>query len=81
MGDIFNAMKIEDKKHREQRLVKAENFDFTDFVKHTDWHWARPLGEGKLDYWPSKAKWRYANKNYHGTEQDLRNFINKRVAK
>lgn len=31
------------------------------FKKCTDWHWQATVDGDLLDYWPSKAKWRYRN--------------------
>lgn len=79
MGEIFNAMKEADKERRHKNLENAESLDFSDFTKHSQWHWSRMLREGRLDYWPTKNKWRY-DKMYFGTAKDLRNFVNKRIA-
>lgn len=78
MGDIFNAMKDEDKERRHERKEKANSMDFSDFIKHTDWHWSRMVQAGRIDYWPTKNKWRMNGKNYFGTPQDLKNFVEKR---
>ncbi len=79
MGDVFNAMREDDKVRRHNNLEKAEAIDFDDFTKHTQWHWSRLLEDKRLDYWPTKNKWKY-DKMYFGTAQDLRNFVDKRIA-
>lgn len=79
MGDIFNAMKDADKERRHKNKEIADAMDFSDFKKHTEWHWSRPMSEGRLDYWPTKNKWRYNDKNYSGTAGDLKRFIANRL--
>jgi len=73
MGEVFNAMKQADKERRENNLDKA---DLSGFTKHTYYHYSMTLQEKRLDYWPSKNKWRWNNKTYHGNVQQ---FIKKRL--
>ena len=72
MGDTFNAMKEADKERRNKNLAQA---DTAGFKKHTEYHYSCNLKGERLDYWPSKNKWRWKNKIYHGS---VKNFIKTR---
>ena len=72
MGEIWRALKASDARRKQKNLEKA---DLTGFTKHTEWHYSCALQGDRLDYWPTKNKWRWRNQNYHG---DVQSFIKKR---
>lgn len=41
------------------------------WVRHTDWHWQVRLGGDLLDYWPSRAKWRWRGVTKVGPRKEL----------
>lgn len=44
--------------------------------KHSEYHWTIKVDTGTLDYWPTKHKWRWKDKNYQGASyQDVLTFI------
>lgn len=43
-----------------------------DWHKFTDWHWRIEIDGKRLDYWPSKRKWRFENELHTG---DVEQFI------
>ena len=72
MGEIFNAMRQHDKERRERNLKAA---DPTGWTIHTDVHWSRDLAGSRLDYWPSRNKFRWKGKTHCG---DVQGFIHNR---
>lgn len=72
MGDIFNAMRERDKERRWANHAKA---DPTGWTQHSDVHWSRELKGHRLDYWPTKNKFRYKGRTMTG---DVVGFIRKR---
>lgn len=47
------------------RAHRARNTkEFDGFTRHTDYHWSTKVCGGRLDFYPSQNKWRYANKTY-----------------
>lgn len=78
MGEVFRLMTKMKKERRAAKLKDAQPF-LSAFKKHTEWHYATMLQGEVLDYWPSTGKWRWKYKNYHGTIEDLLNFIEKRL--
>lgn len=74
MGEIFNAMKRQDKERRERNLSNA-NVD--GFVRHTAHHYSRDLNGDRLDYWPSRNRFRWRGKTHTG---DVHGFIRNRTA-
>ena len=69
MREIFNAMREQDKKRKAQNLSAA---DPTGWTVHTNTHWSRELCGHRLDYWPSRNKFRWKGKTYCG---DVVGFI------
>lgn len=57
-------------RHRVQKIKETEPPE--GWTKHTQWHWSRILNGKKLDFWPTKDKWRYEDQNYFG---DVDKFI------
>jgi len=47
------------------------------FEQRSQWHWQRRIGDLLLDYWPSKAKWRFRDQNHVGTWKELLVFVEK----
>lgn len=72
MGEIYNAMKKRDKERKKRNLAAANPKGWT---KHTEYHWSQDLNGSRLDYWPSKNKFRYKGKIMHG---DVEGFIKNR---
>ena len=66
------AMKGGAKLRRERNLQGADPEGWT---KHTEWHWSRDLCGSRLDYWPSRNRFRWKGKTYSG---DVKGFIRKR---
>lgn len=48
------------------------------FTKHTIWHYSTVLDGDRLDYWPTKNKWRWRDKNYVGAPHQMEGFLKKR---
>ncbi len=74
MGDFFNDLKEHNKARRHKNLEEAQKSEI-DWTKHTPWHWSITLQDDRLDYWPTKNKFRWRNRTYHGTVDA---FIRKR---
>lgn len=79
MAEIFNAMREADKERRHANLEAAGDIA-PRFTQHTPWHWSITCDGDRLDYWPSKNKWRWRDKSYTGTPKDLLHFVAKREA-
>jgi len=74
MGEIFRDMRDADKKRRAENLANALNHKDR-FRICSAYHWQYELQDDLLDYYPTKNKWRWRNKNYHG---DVIGFISNR---
>lgn len=74
MGEIFNAMREDNKRRREENLAKANPEGWT---QHTEYHWSRTLNGKRLDYYPSKNKFVYNGTTSVG---NVENFIKKTMA-
>ena len=72
MGEFFNALRERDKQRKARNLRAA---DPTGFTQHTAYHWSCELQGHRLDYWPSRNKWRWRGRTYTG---DVRGFIRQR---
>lgn len=75
MAEVFRDMTEADKQRRHANL-KAAQKSILPWTKHTDVHWSLDLQGDRLDYWPTKNKFRWRNKTYHG---GVTGFINKRM--
>lgn len=51
---------------------KAKKRKLVDWMKHTPYHWQTYIGGERLDYWPSKRKWRFRDETRKG---DVEKFI------
>lgn len=75
--EIYDIMKEHSKQKfdadRARFLVEAINNDDGGWTQHTEYHWSRMIAGHKLDYWPSRKKWRYRGKVSRG---DVLKFIN-----
>lgn len=69
MGDVFRAMREADKERRERNLAAANPDGWT---IHCATHWSRDLCGDRLDYWPSRNKFRWRGKTRCG---DVEGFI------
>jgi hypothetical protein len=72
MAEIFNAMREADKERRQRNLASA---DQTGWTVHSAVHWSRDLAGHRLDYWPSRNKFRWLGFTYCG---DVNGFIRNR---
>lgn len=45
------------------------------FTRFTEWHWQIRVAGDLLDFWPSKDKWRWRNKNYTGNAKAVLEFV------
>ena len=75
MGEIFRAMDKSDKERRERNLEDAYANADGGWTMHGTYHWSRDLLGDRLDYWPSRQKFRWRGKNYHG---NVEGFIRNR---
>jgi len=71
MAEIFNSMRKHDKERRAKHLDDAQQSQIP-WTKHTEWHWSTTLNECRLDYWPSRTRFRYQGKTMVG---DVEGFI------
>ncbi len=78
MGEIFNAMRDMDRERRERNLSEAIANMEDGWEYHTAWHWSRTLDGSRLDYWPSRNRFRWKGKTHCG---DVMGFIRKRTPK
>lgn len=63
---------------RERFLAEAHRDNDGGWTIHTDYHWSRDLKGHRLDYWPSRKKFRYRGRTRRG---DVMRFIeNKEMA-
>lgn len=76
MGDLFNAHREYDRERREHNLARAEEERTEEWRVHSPYHWARLLQGKRLDYWPSRNKWRWKDRTYTG---DITGFIRNRT--
>lgn len=75
MAEIFNDMRAADKERRHRNLASA---DATGWTVHCDTHWSRDLAGHRLDYWPSRHRFRWKGRTYTG---DVNGFIRNREQK
>ena len=83
MADIWRDIKAywRVKRNKNLKEAKATILNGVLFTKHTEYHYSLryPLQGERLDYWPSRNKWRWKNRNYTGTPHDLQQFVSKRA--
>lgn len=72
MGEVFRDMRSVNAARRSRNLDSADSVDDGNWIKHTNYHWSRKIGDKRLDYWPSKNKWRICGKTMHG---DIGSFL------
>ena len=48
------------------------SFNTTGFFRHTPYHYSTTLRGDRLDWWPTKSKWRWRDETYTG---DVHQFI------
>ena len=66
MGDTFRLMREADAKRRQKNLDDALAKSRHLWVRHTEWHWSILLLGNRVDYWPSRNKWRWRGKTRFG---------------
>jgi hypothetical protein len=76
MSDTFREMTKYDKERRQRNLEHHQQSKLP-WHKFTQWHWRIDLQGDSLDLWPSKNKWRWRGKMYHG---DVEAFISNRMS-
>ena len=82
MGDVFRSYRQAIRERRCQNaeynagqlLADGDNV----WVRHCETHWSTTLNGNRLDYWPSRCKWRWRGKTYTG---DVFGFISNRKDK
>lgn len=65
MGDIFRGMTEADRKRRYENLEEAKKSTLP-WTRHTEYHWSLDLNGERVDYWPTKNKFRYQGTMYYG---------------
>jgi len=65
MAHVFREWSKLDKERKRRNLKNAERSTLK-WMKHTKYHWSIMVGEDRLDYWPSRDKFRYKGHTYHG---------------
>lgn len=75
MAEVFRDMREHDRQRRQRNLENAYASGTDGWTVHHETHWSRMLQGHKLEYWPSKNKWRWLNKTYTG---DVHGFIKNR---
>lgn len=74
---IYDVMKSHSKKKfdedRKRFLEEAKDSSVNDggWTIHTEFHWSRMLDGHRLDYWPSRKKFRYRGKVRRGDVNKL----------
>ena len=77
MGAVFRAMRDHDALRRRTNLARnAEKLDDS-WTVHREDHWSKTLLGDRLDYWPSRNKFRWRGKTMTG---DVFGFIRNREA-
>lgn len=72
MREVFDDMREHSRRRRKRNMEVANP---AGWMLHTQWHWSRILDGYRLDYWPSKNKWKYKGKIEQG---DIIGFIKRR---
>lgn len=72
MKEVFSDMREHSRRRRKRNIEVANP---AGWMLHTQWHWSRTLDGHRLDYWPSKNKWKYKSKIQQG---DIIGFIKHR---
>jgi hypothetical protein len=75
MGEIFNAMREHDRERRSRNLENAWANGTNGWTVHREDHWSRDLLGDRLDYWPTRNKFRWRDKTRSG---DVEGFVRKR---
>jgi hypothetical protein len=75
MGEIFNAMREHDRERRTRNLENAFAEGTDGWTVHTPIHWSRDLLGDRIDYWPTRNKFRWRRKTRTG---NVKGFIDKR---
>jgi hypothetical protein len=78
MGDFYREWEAEKKRRREENLKEAEQQRDEGWTVHSEFHWSRVLCGDKLDYWPSRNKFRWRDKTHVGG--NVKGFIRNREA-
>jgi hypothetical protein len=78
MGELFRAWEDYKRDRREKNLENAFASGTNGWTVHTPVHWSRTLLGERLDYWPSKKKFRWRGKNRFGTVEEIEGFIRNR---
>lgn len=80
MGATFRAWRSHMKDVRQKNLNAAQELvKGFDWCKHTEYHFSTILANARLDYWPSRNKWRWNNKTFFGNHSHLQSFMHNRT--
>ncbi|QIG66083.1 hypothetical protein PQB35_gp27 [Ochrobactrum phage vB_OspP_OH] len=71
-SEYYRDLKDYHKQRRERNWRKADD---TGWNVHTPYHWSRDLNGSKIDYWPTRNKFRWRGRTYVG---DVVGFIKNR---
>lgn len=71
--DEFKAFKKAEFDERRRRNAAAS--DASGWTQHTEHHWSRELCGHRLDYWPSRKRFRWKGQTHTG---DVNGFIKNR---
>lgn len=75
MGDVGDSYKLLKELNKQRKEDNLKNASKEGWHLHTEWHWSRSLNGERLDYWPSKRKFRYKGETMTG---DVEGFIKNR---
>ena len=78
MGDMGEYFRDHREHHRIRREQNLKSADPSGWTQHTDYHWSRDLNGSRLDYWPSRRRFRYQGRTHTG---DVDGFIRNRERK
>lgn len=75
MGDMGEHFREADAFFKKRRKAHLDAFDPEGWTKHSEHHYSRTLQGERLDYWPSRQKFRWKGKTHTG---DVMGFIRNR---
>ena len=76
MRELFDDLRECDRKRRYKNLEQAKATTALPWRRFTDYHWQLRLRDDPVDYWPTRNKWRWRGKTYHG---DCESWVNKKL--
>lgn len=78
MGDVGDMWRevVQTRRIQRKRALDLAKQKPEGWTVHTEYHWSRTFQGERLDYWPSKGKWRWKGKTMTGRVDE---FINART--